>query len=391
MNDISLFPIQGFAASGFEPVKDAFTVNFTRHGDRGASFCVIHRGKIVVDLYGGSADRKATKPWRADTLVNVWSTTKGLTALAMHVLADRGLLDFKAPVAQYWPEFARHGKETVLVEHVLSHSAGLPAPSMQLTRTAIFDWERSVRSLEDSELWFEPGKHCSYHPVTYGTLAGEVLRRITGVMPGDFFRSEITTPLQAEFYCGLREDELPRVADMITPRYTGVRKAQEALRLSDPRTFQLNNNLPIPLGQVNSPRWRMATMPGANGHGNARGLASVYAPLSLDGSWNGVRILSEQAARQAGREFIAGMDLLRNAPMRRGLGFELIPRDQPDQRLRHIFGHGGWGGSNAVADPVNHLAIGYAMRRMIEINDVRMASLLTCVYDCLEQTGQLEN
>lgn len=383
MSHQKMIPISGTASNPFEPLRQIFEQNIQRFGEHGASFCVIHNGSVVVDLWGGFADKARKNTWRADTITNVWSTTKGLLALAMHMLADRGLVDFQAPVAQYWPEFSRNGKEKVLVGHVLAHTAGLPAPSRRLRRDAIYNWDQNIKALEESALWFEPGKYCSYHAITYGFLAGEILRRVTGQMPGDWFRGQITSPLQADFFSPLRLEELPRCAEMITPPRKGVREALAALKRDNPRLYSCETNLFIPLRQINSQRWRMAPIPAGNGHASARGLARMYAPLSLDGSWNGLRILSEKAAAAASKEIFKGEDYLRKQPIRRAYGFERLNPGTFDPRLEAVFGHGGWGGSIGLADPVRHLAIGFVTNRMIEVDDQRFSRLVKTLYDCL--------
>src|SRR5512136_598461 len=192
------FPISGWVAAGFEPVRTAFEANFTKRGEVGAAVHVIVDGEVAVDLWGGAADAARTRPWMPDTLVNVWSTTKGWLAFAMHMLAEEGLLDFDAPVARYWPEFAQNGKDGVLVKHILTHTAGLPAPSMKVPDEAVYEWDTMVHSLERSELFWEPGTQCGYHASTFGWLNGEVLRRITGMSVGEFLRSRLPGPLGAD-------------------------------------------------------------------------------------------------------------------------------------------------------------------------------------------------
>ena len=188
-------------------------------------------GQPVVDLWGGAADAAVSQPWTADTLVNVWSTTKGWLALAMHMLADRGLLDFDAPVAKYWPEFAQHGKESVLVRHILTHTSGLPAPSLKVPDEAVYEWNTMVRALEQSELFWEPGTQCGYHAATFGWLNGEVLRRITGMSVGKFLRTQIAKPLGADTFVGLSRQEQERTAETIPPSPLGnfIFKAMLAL------------------------------------------------------------------------------------------------------------------------------------------------------------------
>ncbi len=189
MSFIDTFPVTGDCADGFAPVREAFAANFSQQGEVGAAFYVLLNGEPVVDLWGGAADAAGTRPWQSDTLVNVWSTTKGWLALAMHLLADRGQLDFEQPVAHYWPEFAAQGKERVLIKQLLTHTSGLPAPSIKVPDDALYDWAAMVHALENSTLFWEPGTACGYHAATFGWLNGEVLRRVSGMGVGDFLRT----------------------------------------------------------------------------------------------------------------------------------------------------------------------------------------------------------
>lgn len=171
--------IHGHCAPAFQRVRDAFERNFTDHGERGAAVAVRHRGEVVVDLWGGHADRSG-RAWDENTLAVVFSTTKGLAATCLHVLADRGLIDFDAPVARYWPEFAANGKAGITVAMALSHQAGLPVWQAPLPQDALLNWDLAARRLADEPPLWEPGTAHGYHGLTIGWLEGELVRRVTG-------------------------------------------------------------------------------------------------------------------------------------------------------------------------------------------------------------------
>src|SRR5207244_5625902 len=173
--------------------------NFDAGREIGASFAATVDGELVIDLWGGWADAGRTRPWTADTIVNVFSTTKAMTALCAHMLVDRGLLDLDAPVARYWPEFAQRGKHALPVHHLLSHRAGLAAIRQALPVEALCDWHRMVDALAAEEPWWEPGRTSGYHAMTFGYLVGELIRRVSGKTPGTFFRDEIAVPLGSAF------------------------------------------------------------------------------------------------------------------------------------------------------------------------------------------------
>ncbi|TLN17042.1 beta-lactamase family protein, partial [bacterium] len=210
--------IHGYCDTKFALVKEAFASNFEQALEVGASFAATVNGKFVVDIWGGYANAEQTKPWQKDTIVCVWSTTKVMTAICALILIDRGLLDPDAPVAQYWPEFAQAGKETVLVRHILSHTAGLPAvDAMPLPMETMSNWDKMVELLAAQKPWWEPGKEWGYHAFTFGNLVGEVVRRITGKTLGNFFREEVAEPLGADFHIGLPAKHEPRVAEILPP------------------------------------------------------------------------------------------------------------------------------------------------------------------------------
>ncbi len=381
MTTLDKFPICGSVASGFEPVRTAFENNFIKHGEVGAAVHVTVDGKPVVDLWGGAVDAPAARPWTADTLVNVWSTTKGWLALAMHMLADRGLLDFDAPVAKYWPEFAQHGKDKVLIRHILTHTAGLPAPSMKVPDEAVYEWDTMVHALEQSKLFWEPGTQCGYHAATFGWLNGEVLRRITGMTVGEFLRTQVAGLLEADAFVGLSQDEQKRTADTIPPAPLGEFIFQIVFALGGGIRAAAFRNPPRPPKAANTRHWREVEIPSSNGHASARGLARVYTVLALGGTVNGIRLLSPAAVENAGREQIRMKDLVAGTPVRRTLGFMLPEPGEP--RPPTAFGHPGMGGSLGFADPAKRLAMGYVMNRMIIGLDARSNDLCRAIYACL--------
>jgi CubicO group peptidase (beta-lactamase class C family) len=334
-------------------------------------------------LWGGAADAAITRPWTADTLVNVWSTTKGWLALAMHMLAERGLLDFDAPVAHYWPEFAQNGKGNVLVRHILTHTAGLPALSIKVPDVTVYDWDAMVHSLEQSTLFWEPGTRCGYHAGTFGWLNGEVLRRITGVSVGEFLRTQIAGPLQADVFVGLSSNEMERTAEILPPSRLGSMLFSLALALGGRVKYLAFTNPLRPPKDANTPRWRAAEIPSSNGHASARGLARFYTPLALGGQLDGLRLLSEANVERAAREQVHAKDLVTGSWVRRSLGF-MLPLPEPgDPRSPSAFGHAGMGGSMGFADPPRRLAMGYVMNQMVIGLDVRYAELCRSVYACL--------
>jgi CubicO group peptidase (beta-lactamase class C family) len=378
--------IQGECAGRFSAVREVFVRSFAAGREVGASFAATLNGEPVVDLWGGSMDAAHTHPWQRDTLVNVFSTTKAMAALCLHLLADRGKLDLDAPVARYWPEFARGGKQALPVHWLLSHRAGLAALRPPLPTEALFDWRRMTDTLAAETPGWEPGSRSGYHAMTYGFLVGEVLRRVDGRTLGSFFRDEVAKPLGADFWIGLPAAEDVRVAQMVPPSAAAVAAAGAAAQPAPGSLLaRVMGNPPLAPTTANLPAWRRAEIPAANGHGNARSVARVMAALACGGATDGVRLLSEAALARATAEQCFGEDLVLGVPMRWGQGFMLASEALPLGPSRRAFGHGGWGGSLGVADPDARVSWAYVMNQMSAgtLGDTRAFELAQAFYASL--------
>jgi len=378
--------IHGHCDPRFLAVRDAFAANFAAGREVGASFATTVEGELVVDLWGGYADAATTRPWERDTIVNVFSTTKAMTALCAHLLVDRGELDLDAPVARYWPEFAQAGKERITTRHLLTHSAGLAALRRSLPTEALYDWTRMVEALAAETPWWEPGSANGYHAMTYGYLVGEVVRRLTGKTLGSFLRDEVTAPLGADFHIGLAPSEDARVAEMVPPSAAEAAAAYPS-KGGDPQSLSARalNNPPLRPEVANRPEWRQAEIPAANGHGNARSVARVMAALACGGRLGGVRLLGEQTIAKAIEEQRYAKDLVLGFKMRWGLGFMLTSRELPLGPNPRTFGHGGWGGSLGFADLDARVSWAYIMNKMSPgtTGDTRAAGILAALYGSL--------
>ncbi len=378
--------IEGRCDPAFAAVRDAFSANFEAGREVGASFAATVNGELVVDLWGGYADAAGTRPWESDTIINVFSTTKAMTALCAHILVDRGALDVDSPVARYWPEFAQAGKEKITTRQLLSHTAGLAGIRQPLPTEALYDWARMTEVLAAEAPWWEPGTANGYHALTYGHLVGEVIRRISGKTPGAFFREEVAAPLGADFHIGLPESEDSRVADMV-PATTEEMTAAGAPTTLDRDTLagRTFSNPPLRAEFANRPDWRRAEIPAANGHGNARAVAKVMAALACGGKVDGVRLLGEQTIAKAIEEQRYAKDLILGFKMRWGLGFMLTSRQLPVGPNPRTFGHGGWGGSLGFADLDARLSWAYVMNKMSPgtVGDTRVVGTLAALYAAL--------
>lgn len=366
-------PVQGFCNPLFKEVRSEFERNFAERGEMGAAVSIWHRGELAVDLWGGLADKERNTPWQEDTMAVVFSSTKGVAATCIHVLADRGLIEYDAPVARYWPEFAANGKSGITIAMVLSHQAGLPYWREQLPVGALLDWDDAASRLAAQEPVWEPGTRHGYHAVSIGFIVGEIVRRISGKSIGQFLRDEIARPLGADVWIGLPESEETRVSTVYLgepdPNSTFFAKLMAE---PDWDGWKIVNNTgdDITPDNVNARARHAAELPAAGGIMSARGLARVYAPLSLDGSIDGVRIVSRdtlpfmRTVRSA-----SGCDLILRLPTTFTLGYSKSWGRRTDGEGsyviigEHAFGTPGFGGNMGFADGEAEMSFGYVMNR----------------------------
>ncbi|MGH9171899.1 MAG: serine hydrolase domain-containing protein [Acidimicrobiales bacterium] len=361
--------IHGVCEEGWAQIQDVFATSLDAGNDLGGSVAVYLAGEPVVDIWGGHLDADRSVAWEKDTIVNVWSTTKTMAALCALILADRGEIDFHAPVAKYWPEFAAGGKRGVEVRHVMSHTSGLSGWAEPVTTEDLYDWEKVTALLAAQEPWWEPGSASGYHALTQGYLVGEIVRRVTGVTIGQFFASQVADPLGADFHIGTPAECDRRVAAVVPPQPP----TDEAMAAIDPagpagRTLA---NPPLDASVSSTVAWRRAEIPAANGHGNARSVAAIQSALACGGEVNGVRLLSEKGCDAVFEAQSDGVDLVLSVPLRFGLGYglknELLPIGD-----RACF-WGGWGGSIVVLDLDSKLVVAYMMNKMASglVGDLR--------------------
>jgi CubicO group peptidase (beta-lactamase class C family) len=395
---VSETEIGGWAAPGFEGVREAFAENFRSHGDKGASLGVYVDGQAKVDLWGGTADVSTGRPWTADSVSIIYSATKGATAILAWLLAQRGVLDFDAPVTRYWPEFAGGGKADVPVRYLFTHQVGLPYLDTTLTREEILEGSRIVEVLEQQKPVWEPGTAHGYHALTYGWLAGALIAKATGMPLGKVFEAEIAKPLGLDLHIGLPDDDISRVAplvdmpppdpnalDAITdPAQRELLMALGAAALDPESTFSralsTNGALPTPDATTwNDPRVGQAEMPAANGISNGRSLARLYAATVSE--VDGIRLLSEETVEKARAEQVSGPDRTLILPSRFGTGFQL-PTPASPQLSPDSFGHQGAGGALGFADVRHKVGFGYVQNQLLgggPAGDPRTQTLIAAV------------
>lgn len=369
--------ITGFTAAGFEPVREAFEQNFAEGLEQGAGFAAYLNDELVVDLRGGFSDRTGAAPWNETTLCPVYSTTKPVAALVIATLVERGKLDYDAPVADYWPEFAANGKGVFTVAEALSHQAGVPGFADKIDPALWLDSPALAAELAKLKPMWGRGEGSGYHPLTWGYIAAELVRRVSKRSLGTILREDICQPLGVDFWIGLPESEHGRVAEMLRPKTpTYFPHDNEATRAAF-----LTPWAAAPRG---STEWRKMEIPSANGHGTAAAVARLYAAFALKGRIGETRVIAPVTWDELTRERVSGEDRVLPGRIAFGAGvmrnLPLIYGPNPETLC-----HSGWGGSGAFGDPANGLSAAYIANRQGThlLEDARRSRVIDALYACL--------
>lgn len=351
--------IKGVCPDRFEPVRQALQYNLDSGEDIGASVAVFIDGESVVDLWGGYFDAKFERPWERETIAITHSNTKTMTGMAALVLADSGELDFDAPVAKYWPEFAQNGKSGVLVKHILSHTSGLAGWTEDVTWEDLFDHDKACDLLARQAPWWEPGTASAYHGISIGHLASGVIKRITGLTLGRYFAEYVARPLGADYHIGTGAEHDHRISPL-------VRGGRPWLPSGNPIAERVGLNPPLTPEMSHTKAWRRAEVGGANGHGNARAVATIHAALASGGA-KGVRLLSDKGRLRALEPMSDGVDLLLGVPIKWGAAaFALeAPLLYPNAPGHRVAFWGGQGGSLGLVDFDERMSISFVMNRWL--------------------------
>lgn len=385
--------VQGYFDPRFESVRAIFAEQQRDEQARGSALCVTVGGETVLDLWQGVVDKDNQQVWEQDTLVNVFSCTKPLGAVALLQQVEAGRIGLDDPLANVWPEFAEAGKASITVRQILSHRAGLSAISQPLAPEALFDWDTMAAALAAQQPWWTPGEAHGYHPLTYAWLVGEPLQRLSEERPGAYIASHICEPLGMDFFVGVPDAELPRIAHASRMRNQYGDEYARALfaAMSKPDTinFKAFGNPPSMMVSTNTREWQQAEILSANGTGNARSLARFWQVMAHGGSLDGVKLLDQALVSEMQREHSSGMDRVLVAPTRFGLGVML----EQDYRGGGFgmgpaaYGHPGAGGSLGFCDPEAQVGYGYVTNQMgpYVLMDPRALALSEAVYKVLRE------
>lgn len=390
--------LHGGVDAAFENVREVLAEQFVDDKHIGAAVSVYFGGRKVVDIWGGLADEDTGTPWEADTLALSYSTTKGMTATCLHVLADRGLVDYEEKVATYWPEFGQLGKEQISVYHLLTHQSGLPQVPEGLHGKDLFDWEQVIEGIEKEAPAWEPGTESGYHAITFGFLVGEVVRRVSGKRIGEFLRDEVCRPLgiDDEMFIGAPESVEPRIAKLknrivLTPELMEqFRAAQDNPDPLRARTMGMRPGQGMSGEGANffdTPEGHRAEVPSANGIMTARALARLYACLANGGELDGVRLMSEERVKTMSERQTHRPDRIIRVPIGYAMGFMTGGNEGWPQGPRvTAFGHAGFGGSIGFCDPEIGMSFGFTTNALAMdlIGYGRTAGLADAARKCAE-------
>jgi CubicO group peptidase (beta-lactamase class C family) len=371
--------LQGLCPDRFAPVREAMQAQFDAGEELGARFAFAIEGEVVLDLWGGFADRHRTRPFDQRTLTPVFSTTKAVTSILIARSVDNGLIDYDQPVVDLWPEFGQAGKEKITVAQVLSHQDGLVSITEPMRPEDWFDWDEVCRKLAAMAPMWPPGTASGYHPTTFGYTAGEIFRRAEGRTLGEALSTDFRRPFGLEIYIGLPASEDDRVADVERPNavpnfgeLTPIRKAAFMTRWAAP-------------GPRHAEEWRRKEIPSANGHADAPSLARLLGMMAMGGQLDGRPMIRRDTVKEASKQRISGPDLVLPYDMSWGAGFMRNSTLGIYGPSREAFGHSGWGGSCAFADPERRISGAYVMNRQSPdlLGDPRARRLIDVAYSCL--------
>jgi len=391
--------VEGYCDPRFQAVRDQFAQALASGFDTGASVAVEHQGEMVVNLWGGYKDREKTDPWSDDTLINVFSTTKAITATCFLQLVERGKVDLDALVGDYWPEYACNGKEKTRVSDFLCHRAAMHGFQGGVPQFDYRHWDQWTEALAQQRPFREPGTTQGYHALTYGWLVGELIRRIDGRSVGQYFHEEIAEPFNLDFKIGLEDQDIQRCGDiLVDPQPTpwalmaiaiapdfvlpkSLRSLKSFLRMGDLKVAFASKAAQLGgtnTREMNTREWREAEIPSANGHGTAESLAKLFGILSSGGERDGKRIISTETLKLALTPLSEGPDtVILGEPIRFGVGYDLglgITTIRGTPHPSRIFGHCGVGGTVAFGDPETGLGYGFLCNRMHKPKDLYQTS-----------------
>ncbi|XP_069112797.1 beta-lactamase domain-containing protein 2-like [Argopecten irradians] len=380
--------IDGFVKDGFEKVKDVFRANFENGSDKGSSVAVYYEGELVVNLWGGWVDKDSCWKWGEDTMPCFYSTTKSPSALVIAHLVDRGLLDYKEKISKYWPEFGQNGKEDITLETYISNRAGLSGVEEPFSiRLMLEDPDKFGEILAKQKPLWEPGTRHGYHPLTFAMYLDQIVRRVDpeGRSLAQYFQEEMAKPFDVEFYIGLPKELYYRTAPVSIKDGVDMEKVMGYMKGEDENLTNLVNSTIPDMGMANNPYTREVPLGSALGHGTPASIAKFHGIIANGGVHNGKRMLSEEAIkrqqvpRSYGKDMVYGIDFMFSLGT---MVFAAVDEGQPPVLS---FGHGGFGGQMAIADPTHKIGFAYGTNYLNPDmhEETRWRDLYNALYECV--------
>jgi CubicO group peptidase (beta-lactamase class C family) len=364
--------INGYCEEKYNPVKKIFEDYFLKNQEIGASFAVYKEGKPLIDLWGGF-QKKDVKKWEENTIVNVFSTTKGIYEIIVSVLIDQNILDLDKPVCYYWDAFKKNNKKEIKLKHILSHQSGLYRFKEKITQRDLLDWNKIISVLENQEPDHKPGEKTFYHAKTHGFLIGEIIRKITKKSLGKLLDEIVSKKLKLDFFIGTPQNQITNVANLY----------QNKIEKNNLSNFNAFNNPEHDINFYNTKDWQAAEVPSMNGHGNARSIAKIYDIIVNDLTLDKKILLSQKSLKKCLNESENRMDQSLKLPIRWTDVGLILRGGWLFGKNKESFGHNGWGGSVGFADPILKLGISYATNKINSkiIPDSRVSNLLKKFYE----------
>jgi CubicO group peptidase (beta-lactamase class C family) len=364
--------INGYCEEKYNPVKKIFESYFLKQEEIGASFAIYKEGKPLIDLWGGF-QKKDSKKWEENTIVNVFSATKGIYEIIVSILVDQNILDLEKYVSYYWEAFKESNKNEIKLKHILSHQSGLYRFKEKITQQDLLDWNQIISILENQDPDHKAGEKTYYHAKTHGFLIGEIIRRTTKKSLGQLLDEIISKKLRLDFYIGTPQDQISNIANLY----------QDTIQKNHSLNFNAFNNPEHDINFYNTKDWQIAEVPSMNGHGNARSIAKIYDVIVNDLILDKKILLSQKSLKKCLKECSNRIDQSLKLPIRwTDIGL-ILRGGWLFGKNRESFGHNGWGGSVGFADPNLRIGISYTTNKIYSTTtpDTRVSYLLKKFYE----------
>jgi CubicO group peptidase (beta-lactamase class C family) len=373
--------VNGYCEEKYNSIKKIFEDYFLNNQEIGASFAVYKEGKPLIDLWGGFKNKDNNKEWEENTIVNIFSATKGIYEIIVSILIDQNILDLEKPVSYYWDAFKHTNKKEIKLKHILSHQSGLYRFKEKITQQDFLDWNKIISILENQDPDHKPGEKTYYHAKTHGFLIGEIINKITKKSLGNLVAELLSEKLGLDFFIGTPKKKLPNIALLYQDQSENIYQDQNENKIS--LEFNAFNNPKHEINFYNKKNWQVAEVPSMNGHGNARSIAKIYDVFVNDLILEKNILISKSSIKKCLTESVNRIDQSLMLPIRWSEIGLILRGGWLFGKNKESFGHNGWGGSLGFADPKLGIGVSYTTNKINPgMNcDLRIINLLKKFYD----------